>query len=338
MTGNARPCGLEVTEYTAAILLKTGQGNNVAESRLERYTRVTREILAETVRVSWILFRITIPVVIVVKVFEELGAVRTMAKALGPVMELAGLPGSMGIVWATAMLTNLYGAVIAFVSLAPQNPLTVAQVTVLTSMMLIAHNLPVELRVAQRAGAGLAPMAAIRVGGALVFGGLLNLVYAQTGLLQHEPVLLWQPPPVEASLGSWAVGQVENLARIFVIVLALMALIRLLRRLRVIDLLERALAPVLKLLGMTRAATDITVVGMVLGLAYGGGLILRQVSSEKIPKQDVFLSLSLMGLCHSLIEDTLLMTLIGGHVSGILLGRILFALAATFCLARLCTR
>ena len=132
-------------------------------------------------------------------------------------------------------------------------------------------------------------------------------------------------------------GQVKNLVRIFVIIMALMALIRLLRRLRVIDLIERLLAPVLKVLGMTRAATDITVVGMVLGLAYGGGLIIRQVSSEKIPKQDVFLSLALMGLCHSLIEDTLVMALIGGHLSGILFGRIVFALVCTFTLARLCS-
>ena len=303
-----------------------------------RVLGIAREVLAETIHVSWVLFRITIPVVIVVKVLEELGAVRYMAKALGPVMEVVGLPGAMGIVWATAMLTNLYGAVMAFVSLVPLNPLTVAQVTILTSMMLIAHNLPVELRVAQRAGTKVATMAVIRIGGALVFGGLLNLIYSQTGLLQQGSVLLWQPPPVDASLGAWAMGQAKNLIRIFVIVLALMALIRLLRRLRVIELIERLLAPVLKVLGMTRAATDITVVGMVLGLAYGGGLIIRQVSSGKIPKQDVFLSLALMGLCHSLIEDTLVMALIGGHLSGILLGRIVFALMCTFALARLCAR
>jgi len=310
----------------------------MTETRTERYLRITREVLAETVRVSWILFRITIPVVIVVKVLEELGAVRYVAKALGPVMELVGLPGTMGIVWATAMVTNLYGAMMAFVALAPQIHLTVAQVTILTSMMLVAHNLPVELRVAQRAGTRLIVMAIIRIGGALAFGGLLNLVYSQTGLLQHESVLLWQPPSIDASLGAWALGQVKNLVRIFIIVLALMALIRLLRRLRVIDLMERLLAPVLRVLGMTRAATDITVVGMVLGLAYGGGLIIRQVSSGQIPKQDVFFSLALMGLCHSLIEDTLLMAMIGGHLSGILFGRIVFALVCTFALARLCVR
>jgi hypothetical protein len=303
-----------------------------------RGVRIARELLAETVRISWILFRITIPVVIVVKILEELGAVRAMAAALGPVMELVGLPGSMGLVWATAMLTNLYAGMMAFVSLAPSLHLTVAQVTVLTSMMLVAHNLPVELRVAQKAGTRLVAMAVIRLGGALALGGLLNLAYHWTGTLQQEAVLIWQAPPADAALSAWALGQVKNLVRIFAVVLALMCLLRVLRWIKVIDLIERLLAPVLRVLGMTPAATDITVVGMVLGLAYGGGLIIRHATSGQVSRRDVFFSLALMGLCHSLIEDTTVMALLGGNLSGILLARIVFALVCTFALVRLCDR
>jgi hypothetical protein len=43
-------------------------------------------------------------------------------------------------------------------------------------------------------------------------------------------------------------------------------------------------------------------------------------------------------LCHSFIEDTLLMVVIGGHLSGILVGRTLFALLATFFIAHLLRR
>ncbi len=310
----------------------------MAESRIERCRRVAREVLAEAAHVTWILFRVMIPVVIVVKILDEVGAVRYIAAGLAPVMRWVGLPGTMGIVWATAMVTNLYAGMMAFVSLAPAAHLTVAQVTVLTAMMLVAHNLPVELRVAQKAGTRLAAMAVIRLGGALALGGLLNLAYRWTGTLQQESVLIWQAPPTEAALSAWALGQVKNLARIFAVVLALMGLLRVLRWLKVIDLIERLLAPVLRVLGMTPAATDITVVGMVLGLAYGGGLIIRHATSGQVSRRDVFFSLALMGLCHSLIEDTTVMALLGGHLSGILFARIVFALACTFALARLCDR
>ncbi len=306
-------------------------------AKANRWARVTREILHETAQVSAILFKIMIPVVIVVKILDELGAVRYIAAALKPLMSLAGLPGDMGIVWATTLLTNLYGGIIAFVTLAPQTPLTVAQITTLASMLLVAHALPIELRVAQKAGVRPLAMGLFRFGGALVLGSLLHLIYSHTGWLQHEHTLLWQPAPVDASLSAWAWDQVVNLASMFLVILAMMTLMRLLRRLGVITLLERVLAPVLRLLGMTPAATEITLVGMMMGIGYGGGLIIRHATSGEIPKRDVLFSLTLMGLCHSLIEDTLLMSALGAHLSGILLARILFALVATFILVKLST-
>jgi hypothetical protein len=308
---------------------------NARDAEPKAWVRVAREILDETVQVSGILLRILIPVVIVVKILAEVGAVRYLAAALKPMMGLVGLPGDMGIVWATALLTNVYGGIMAFVALAPQTPLTVAQVTVLASLMLVAHALPIELRITQKAGVGAVAMGLFRFGGALALGGLLNLVYSQTGWLQRQYTLLWRPASVDASLLTWAWNQSLNLATMFLVILVLMTLMRLLRRLGVVALLERLLAPVLKLLGMTPAATEITMVGMMMGIGYGGGLIIRHANSGDIPKRDVLFSLVLMGLCHSLIEDTLLVAALGAHFSGILLGRIAFALGVTFVLAKL---
>ena len=40
--------------------------------------------------------------------------------------------------------------------------------------------------------------------------------------------------------------------------------------------------------------------------------------------------MALMGLCHSLVEDTILMMLLGGHLSGILGGRVVFSYEERF--------
>ena len=101
------------------------------------------------------------------------------------------------------------------------------------------------------------------------------------------------------------------------------------------DLMTRLLEPVLALLGMGRAAAPVTIIGMTLGLSYGGGLIIQEAQSGRLSKRDVFCSIALMGLCHSLIEDSLLMMVLGGHVSGVFWGRLLFALLAVFLLGRL---
>ena len=49
------------------------------------------------------------------------------------------------------MLTNLYTGILVLVTL-PDLSLTTAQVTVLGCMMLVAHGLPIEARIAQKAG------------------------------------------------------------------------------------------------------------------------------------------------------------------------------------------
>jgi len=46
----------------------------------------------------------------------------------------------------------------------------------------------------------------------------------------------------------------------------------------------------------------------------------------------------MLGLCHSMFEDTLVMMLLGGHVSGVFWGRLLFSLLAIWLLCLLVKR
>jgi hypothetical protein len=204
-------------------------------------------------------------------------------------------------------------------------------------MMLLAHGLPVELRIAQKAGARLRAMALLRVGGALLLGFVLHQLYSRFDLLQHASAPVWQGRVPESWVG-WLIVEAQKLALIFAVILALLALMRLLERLGITRLLTRMLEPVLRALGMSRAAAPITIIGMTLGLSYGGGLIIRQARSGALPPREVFHSLALMGLCHSLIEDTLLMLALGGHASGVLAARLVFSLAAVFLLVKLLAR
>ena len=133
-------------------------------------------------------------------------------------------------------------------------------------------------------------------------------------------------------------GATWKLISIAGIITALMALMRLLAAVGAIDLLNRLLRPVLRLIGIGPAASGITVAGLTLGVAYGGGLIIHEAKSGRVDKRDVFVSLTLLGLCHSLIEDTLLMAMLGAQLSGILWARLVFALLATALLVKFSAR
>ncbi len=296
-----------------------------------------KDVIKEAGQASAHLFKIMIPILIGVKILQEAGLIAYLALPLDPVMQVMGLPGETGLVWATALVNNLYSGIIVLLSLADSVQLSVAQVTVLSTVMLVAHSIPIEVKIAHAAGTRFMFQALIRIGGAFVLGWGLHLAYSVTGTLQQANTYFWQggEVPAQPSLMDWAAGQVKNLVLIFCIILLLVALMRIMHKLRIVDGLVWALRPVLRFLGIGREAAPLTIIGMVLGLTYGGGLIIQESKSGSVRARDVFSSLTLMGLTHSLIEDTLLLSLIGAHLSGILWARILFSLVVVAGLVRI---
>ncbi len=297
-----------------------------------------RELFDNALRTSFTLFKIIIPVSIITRLLQEWGLIDHFGIVLGPIMELVGMPGSLGLVWAAAIITNIYGGMVVFASLAPGMELTVAQVSVLGTMILVAHSLPVELMIAQKSGARLPAILLIRILGALLLGWLLKITYNLTGALQQPNQTLWVPPVVNPGWGSWALAELRNLLLIFIVIVALLALMELLRRMGIIKMMIKMLGPVLKLLGISSEAAPITIIGMTMGISYGGGLIINEAREGNVARGDLFASITLMSLCHSLFEDTMLMVLIGGHLTGLLWGRLFFSLLVTMLVVRLIKR
>ncbi len=296
------------------------------------------QIVKSALNLSFTLFKLMIPIIIVIKILEEYGFIIVLSEWLSPLMELLGLPGAMGLVWATTLITNLYGGLVVYASLAADTPMTMAQITILSSMMLIAHALPIEARIAQKAGVNIIVTVFLRLGMAILIAVIYNQFYLLTNWLQQPAELLWTPEIVDHSFFSWLQNQIVNLLLIFIIVLVLVLLLDVLKRLGVIQQLNNILRPVLHVLGIGREAETITLVGVTLGLSYGGALLINEAEAGHIKPRDVLFSMSLLGLSHSQIEDTLLMLLIGADLSGILIGRILFSLIVIFMMVKLINR
>jgi hypothetical protein len=301
-----------------------------------------KQVLRDAVSITWDLYKIMIPLVIIVKVLQEMDLIRYLAAPLSPVMQLVGLPGEMGFVWAAAIINGVYGGIILLAAFIEHTPLSTAQVTVICTMMLVAHSLPVELRIAQKSGTRLAFQASSRLLGAFILGWLLYMLYGLTGTLEEPASLLLSPGSPSGgapeTLGMWAIGQVRTFIGIFLIITVLIAGMRILDHFGVIRAVNRMLRPALALVGIGQGASTVTMIGLTLGIAYGGGLIIHQAKSGSVPPRDLFFSITLMGLSHSLIEDTLLMIMVGAHISGVLLARIVFSLAAVAVIAGVCRR
>lgn len=298
---------------------------------MNKLITIIKELFRDATAASIEMFKVMIPVIILVKLLHELGLIKYLAWPLKPLMSLVGLPAEMGLVWATAMVNTTYAGLIVFLSLVQDNPLTTAQVTILAVLILVCHSLPMESSIARKSGARFFFQCIVRVVGAFILGWILNLLYTTTGALQEPATVLFQTDAkniADPSLLTWALDQGKNLLSIYVVILGLLIVMRILNAIKVIDLMNTILRPILKLIGIGPKASAITVIGLTMGLSYGGGLIINEARNGSVGKEDIFYSLTLMGLCHSLIEDTLLMLLIGSNFNGIFWSRLIFAIVA----------
>jgi len=289
------------------------------------FAKQLKELFQEISRVYLTLLKVMVPAIVVVKILDLLGGTQWLAEMLAPFMQFVGLPEQLGIIWATAILTNIFTAMAVFVEVTAQLELSVAQVSVIGILILLSHSVPIEGAVAKMVGVSWRLTISLKLGGGLLFAALVNWLYTALDYQQQTAVLLWQGEQQEQSLMQWGIDQLQLLLSIFFIISALIILLRILKKVGIESLLQKALSPILKLLNITKDASNITITGITLGLSYGAGLLISEVKNGKISKQDVLLSISFLSLAHSLIEDTLLILLLGADVVAILWMRILFA-------------
>ena len=225
---------------------------------------IIRQLLIDTYKTAINLFKIMVPVSIVVKLLEYFDLIKYIGKALSPLMQCIGLPGEMGLVWASTMITNIYGGMLTYFTLQAHHQYSTAQITIMCALMLVAHTLPVELRVAQKAGVNLLVMFLVRFVFAFLSGFILNLIYTYTGTLQENAVLSVQliKPITDPSLTGWLLGELERYGKITVYIFGLISLMKILHVTGFIKLLSNSLKPILGILGISKAVIPITVIAV----------------------------------------------------------------------------
>jgi hypothetical protein len=289
--------------------------------------------LKKTWHTAWKVLKIMIPVSIIVKIFDFLGFIEVLGKILAPAMELIGLPSSFGLVCATTASANIYSGIYVFLNYSDNQVFTQAQVTVLGTMMLLAHSLPIELEVANRVGVKRWFMFSIRIFALFSAGFILNFILKTGHWLQQKNIPIIPKSNISHQFiwYNWLIDQFKNYVIIIAIIFTILLVMKVLTKIGVVSFLQEKLTPVLKTLGMSKEILPMTLIGMILGLVFGSALIIKEKDENPaIHKKDFVYAMVLLGLCHAIIEDTLLLVGIGASIWGILLFRTIFALGFTY--------
>ena len=291
---------------------------------MEKSKKILVNIFQETTKIFWILFKVILPVVIVIRALELIGAIPFLAKFLEPLTSFIGIDGSLGLVWMAAILVNIYAGLAAFASLQAIFDYSVAETTILGLIILIAHSLPIEVAIAKKSRISWIFNLSFRFINAIVAGKILNLIFTKYELFNEPNQSVLQVPNELVSNFEWAILQIQNFLIIFLIIFFIISTINVLKALGVWSLIINIMKIPLSYLGMSEKVANIILIGLTLGISFGGGFLIEESKKNNISKKDILLSLSFLSLCHSIIEDTILILLLGSHISGILFFRFIY--------------
>ncbi|MFZ4694048.1 MAG: nucleoside recognition domain-containing protein [Verrucomicrobiia bacterium] len=277
---------------------------------------------------AWLLVRM-VPISLGVTLLQWCGVLPWLAQWIEPGFRHVGLPGETALAFLIGALMNVYSAIAAMSAI----PLTDRQVTIFALMVLISHNLPIEVSVQHSAGTHGVRLLGLRLFSSALGAFLLNLFLPASTTVVTAAVIS-VPGAASAALGAalsaWASSVGWLVGKVLLFVLGVMLLQEFLHEFDLLHWLARLVSPILALLGLPRSVAFLWIVANTLGLAYGAGVLVPEAQSGRIRKEEIGMLNRSIAVCHSLLEDTLLFVAVGAWAFWITAPRLVVAAAAVW--------
>lgn len=273
------------------------------------------------------LFKIILPISLMVRLLQYSGILGTISEFFFPVFSFVGLPGETAIVFITSLFTPLYAPVALITSMS----LGLREATILALMCLLSHNLIVESTIQSKTGSSFWGITLLRVLMSFVVAYSLNLIMPENGWGSIETTQSAEACETIAQVFLlWFTSSMKVVLTILIIVTSLMILHYVLVEFRLLNKLSSVLAPLMRVFGLPKDTAFSWLVGNLVGLAYGGGIMVEQIEEKKLTRESGRLLNIHLAISHSLLEDTLIFVAIGIPVAWIIVTRLVFAIMAVW--------
>lgn len=289
---------------------------------MNRLKRCVLQALPKSGRTCLWLLKIILPVSLLVRLMQYYGIIDFLAEYMHPLFNLIGLPGALAIVFITSVFLPLYATIAVMTSLV----MTMREATILTLMCLVAHNLVVECAITKKTGSSFWGMITLRIVSAFVIAIFLNLVLPPDDTPFELLTQVGNATSLVALFEAWMSSSLVLIVTIVAIVTVLMILQRMLDEYHLVDLISKPLTPLMKLFGLPRNSPFLWIVGNVVGLAYGGAVMIDLIEEGKISLEESNTVNYHLSISHSLLEDTVLFAALGISAWVIICTRLSFAI------------
>lgn len=262
----------------------------------------------------WLL-KMILPISLGVRLLDYYELLAYMATILDPLFVYLGLPGSTAIVFLTSIFLPLYAPIAIITSMS----ITLRELTILALMCQIAHNLPVESAIQGKTGTTFKGMTILRIFMGIVAGFILNLVLPkEMGMPLFNQTDVIAINSIGELLIAWLKSSLKIALLIAAIVFSLNLLYNILNSYNLVEKLSKGLNPILKFFGLPENTGFLLLIGYIVGLAYGGALMMDQMKDGKVSRTEANLLNHHLALSHSVIEDNLLFVALGVSIWWIL--------------------
>ncbi|MEK4486973.1 nucleoside recognition domain-containing protein [Psychrobacillus sp. FSL H8-0484] len=283
-------------------------------------------------KTTWTLSKVIFPITLIVVILQYTPVLPWIINFISPFMGLLGLRGEAAIPLVLGNALNLYAGIAGILSL----ELTVKEVFILATMLSFSHNIFIETGVALRVGVKLWIVLVVRFGLAILSAIIINLVWQGGGeTAKYGVVSVSQQIPdgwgeiILLGLQKATFGVLQ----LALIVIPLMVIFQLLKDRNYLQKFSEKLAPFTKVIGIQPNASPTLVAGLVIGLAYGAGIMIQAVKEDGVSKKDATLAFIFLVACHAVVEDTLIFVPLGIPILPLLLVRLITAFVLTIIVA-----
>lgn len=271
------------------------------------------------------IIKIMIPVSLIITILKYLGLVEILSKFLTPMCSLLGLQGEAILVLLSGYLINCYSAIAVMATLS----LTLKQITILSSMLLLCHTLPLELSIQKKAGSPLWLILFIRVSSSLFVGFILNYIIPYDSnfvIVNFHTTADIINKSFFSMILEWLF---DNLIIIKIIVINILITIfyKTLNRFNIIEKVRNLFKYVMLIFGLPEEVTVLWLIINIIGLVFGASMLIETKNNNSIDDISLKKLNISVSVCHSLIQESANFLALGVSLFFLIVPRLIISIA-----------
>jgi len=261
-----------------------------------------KQTLQTSLQSTWIILKLIIPIYIIADILFYYNLLDYVAFLVEPITTMIGLPAEASLSIISGMFLNVY----ASIAFAAPLDLTIHQWTILAVFVGICHALIVEGVIMKKIGISNTYSYSMRILIGFIVAFITSIMpssWFSSSIVENTYTQVQHNSITEVLYNS----VLNSMILSYKVILLITLLIFIMDFIKTRKFIEDSKKNVSKGFSLT--------VGVFLGITYGAGILIKEVESGRISKNDIFYIGTFLMICHAIIEDTLLFVIFGADFS-----------------------